>query len=146
MSNNLNIKNYIKLLKKPDLTETDKTELFSYKALVEQQISYNRRNEYFSLIQEFLAKKMNPSTFRAKFFEMQQQDVDNLEILEKDVEQLSNFSIDFQVQESPFSRLIDLLYDSSMLANELGPEDGISEGEFKVSIERAFSNSELFKF
>jgi len=32
-----------------------------------------------------------------------------------------------------------------MLAVEFGPEYGISEDEFRVSIEKAFSNSKLFK-
>lgn len=145
MSNNLNINNYIKLLKKQDLTETDQRQLISYKASVERQLSYNRKEEYFSLIQDFLAKKINSSTFRAKFFKMQQQDDENIEVIENDFEQFSNFSIDFQLKESSFSLLIDLIYNHSMLAVELGPEEGISEDEFKVSIENAFSNSELFK-
>lgn len=40
--------------------------------------------------------------------------------------------------------LIDLIYDNSMLAVEFGPEDGISEDEFKVSIENAFSKFKIF--
>lgn len=63
MSNNFNLKNYVKLLNKQDLTETDQLQLLSYGALVERQISYNRKEEYFSLIKEYLAKKINPSTF-----------------------------------------------------------------------------------
>ena len=36
-------------------------------------------------------------------------------------------------------RLIDLIYDNSILAVEFGPENGISDDKFKVSIENAFS-------
>ena len=145
MSNNFNLKHYLKLLGKQDLTETDELQLLSYGALVERQISYNRKDEYFSLIRQYLAKKINPSTFRGKFLEMQKADDDTTQIIKEDFEQLSNLSIDLELEEGPFSLLIDLIYDNSMLAVEFGPEDGISEDEFRVSIEKAFSNSKLFK-
>lgn len=144
MSKNFNLKNYVELLNKQNLTETDQLQLLSYGALVERQISYNRREEYFSLIKEYLAKKINPSTFRGKFLKMQKQDDDTAQIMKENFEQLSNFSIDLELEEGPFSLLIDLIYDNSMLAVEFGPEDGISEDEFKVSIENAFSNSKFF--
>ena len=145
MSNNFNLKHYLELLGKQDLTETDELQLLSYGALVERQISYNRKDEYFSLIRQYLAKKINLSTFRGKFLEMQKADDDTTQIIKEDFEQLSNISIDLELEEGPFSLLIDLIYDNSMLAVEFGPEDGISEDEFRVSIEKAFSNSKLFK-
>mgnify|MGYP001799232808 CR=1 FL=1 len=147
MSNNFNLKHYLELLGKQDLTEMDELQLLSYGALVERQISYNRKDEYFSLIRQYLAKKINPSTFRGKFLEMQKADDDTTKIIKENFEQLSNISIDLELEleEDPFSLLIDLIYDNSMLAVEFGPEDGISEDEFRVSIEKAFSNSKLFK-
>ncbi len=145
MSNNFNLKHYLELLGKQDLTETDELQLLSYGALVERQISYNRKDEYFSLIRQYLAKKINPSTFRGKFLEMQKADDDTTQIIKEDFEQLSNLSIDLELEEGPFSLLIDLIYDNSMLAVEFGPKDGISEDEFRVSIEKAFSSSKLFK-
>jgi hypothetical protein len=145
MSNNFNLKHYLELLGKQDLTETDEFQLLSYGAVVERQISYNRKDEYFSLIRQYLAKKINPSTFRRKFLEMQKADDDTNQIIKEDFEQLSNLSIDLELEEGPFSLLIDLIYNNSMLAVEFGPEDGISEDEFRVSIEKAFSNSKLFK-
>jgi len=59
--------------------------------------------------------------------------------------QLSPFPPNYSIRSipTPFSLLIDLIYDNSMLAVEFGPEDGISEDEFKVSIENAFSNSKF---
>ena len=144
MSNNFNLKNYVELLNKQDLVETDQLQLFSYVALIEQQISYNRKEEYFSLIKNYLAKKINPNTFKGKFLKMWKQDYDTAQIMKEDFEQLSNFSIDLELEESSFSLLIDLVYDNSMLAVEFGPDDGISEDEFKVSIENAFSNSKFF--
>ena len=75
---------------------------------------------------------------------MQKQEDDTAQIMKEDFEQLSNFSIDLKLEEGPFSLLIDLVYDNSMLAVEFGPEDGIYEDEFKVSIENTFSNSKFF--
>ena len=141
MSNNFNLKNYVELLNKQDLVETDQLQLFSYVALIEQQISYNRKEEYFSLIKNYLAKKINPNTFKGKFLKMWKQDYDTAQIMKEDFEQLSNFSIDLELEESSFSLLIDLVYDNSMLAVEFGPDDRISEDEFEVSIENTFSNS-----
>ena len=76
---------------------------------------------------------------------MQKEDDDIIQIIKEDFEQLLTFSIDLELEENPFSLLIDLIYDNSMLAVEFGPEDGISEDEFRVSIEKAFSNSKLFE-
>ena len=57
-------------------------------------------------MKEYLAKKINPSTFRGKFSKMQKQDDDTNQIMKEDFEQLSNFSIDFELEEGPFSNLI----------------------------------------
>jgi len=145
MSNNFNLKNYLELLNKQDLIETDQLQLLSCGALVERQVSDNRKVEYFSLIKEYLAEKINPSTFGEKFLKMSKQANDTVQIMKEDFEQLSNFSIDLKLKESLFSLLIDLIYDDFMLEVEFGPEDGISEDEFEVFIENAFSNSKLFK-
>lgn len=136
MRNNFNLKHYLELLDKDtqDLTETDELQLLSYGELVEGQISYPSKNEYFSLIKQYLAKKMNTSPFRGKFLEMQKADDDTTQIIKKDFEQLSNLSIDLELEEDQFCILIDLIYDNSMLAIEFRPEYGISENEFKNSI------------
>ena len=145
MSNNFNLNNYLTLLKKQNLTQEDQLELSSYGALVERQICYNRKNEYFSLIKNYLAKNISPSKFRGKFLEMQKQDDNEAQGMKKDFEKLSKFSVDFELEERSFSRLIDLIYDTSMLAVEFGPKEGISEEEFEISIKNAFSKNYLNK-
>lgn len=72
-------------------------------------ISYNRKKEYFSLIKEYLVKKINPNIFKAKFLEMKMADDDTTKIIEEDFEELSNFSIDLELEEGPFFLLINLL-------------------------------------
>ena len=138
MSNNFNVQHYIELMSKKNLNEIEERQLSSYKASVESQITYNRKEEYLLLIKKYLAGKIDPHTFRADFLTMQKQDTEALEIMEKNLEQLSSFSIDFGLKEEKFPHLIDLTYDSSILAFELGPEEGISDQAFQVSIENAF--------
>ena len=43
---------------------------------------------------------------------MQKQDDDTTQIMKEDFEQLANFSIDLELEEGPFSLLIDLIYDN----------------------------------
>lgn len=139
MSNSFNLQNYIELFNKSDLSEIEENQLFSYRVSVEKQITYNRKEEYLLLIKEYLAEKMDPDTFRADFLRMQEEDSRSLEIMEKNLEQLINFSIDSQSKGEQFFGLINLIYDSTMLAFEFGPEDGISDDAFRASIENAFS-------
>lgn len=47
MSNNFNLKNYVRLLNKQNIDEMDQLQLLSYEALLERQISYNRKEKYF---------------------------------------------------------------------------------------------------
>jgi hypothetical protein len=58
MSNNFNFKNYAELLNKQDLSETDEEQFFSYGVSLEGQISYNRKEEYFSLIKNYFFYRM----------------------------------------------------------------------------------------
>ena len=145
MSNSFNLKNYLTLLKKQNLTQKDQLELSAYGALVERQISYNRKNESLSLIKDYLTRSMTPSMFRGKFLEMQKQDDSEAQSMKKNFEKLSNFSVNFELEERSFSNLIDLIYDNSMLAVEFGPEEGISNEEFEISIKNAFSKNYLNK-
>lgn len=69
---------------------------------------------------------------------MQKQDNDTAQSMKEDFEQLSNFSIDLELEEGPFSLLINLIYDNSMLAVEFGPDNGISEEEFKCELKKTF--------
>jgi hypothetical protein len=133
------------------MTELEQKELKSYKLLVENQVFYNRREEYLSLVRNYLDKKITLGSFIADFLEMESHDARTAENMRNDFEQLSNFSIDSELltfEEPPFFFLIDRLYNLSMLIDEFGTDDeenGISEADFKSRVEEAFSNPELFK-
>ena len=88
MVDNFNLKYYTDLLEKEARlkgieapTKTNENELdacqsqlFSYGALIEIEISYNRKDEYFLLIREYLAERIDPGTFRVSFLDMQEED------------------------------------------------------------------------
>lgn len=45
--------------------------LLNYQASVEQQITYNRKNDYFLLINKYLNQLITPSEFQIEFLEME---------------------------------------------------------------------------
>ena len=123
------------------LTNAEKSELIEYAGLFNRQISYNRRFEYFTLIRQYLTEKLSPSHFRAKFLEMDKEDDEATDKLKKDFEQLSSFSITLELKRTDaFSKLLNLIYEHSISTLEFGPDYGISENEFKVSIEEALNS------
>lgn len=61
---------------------------------MEHQISYNRKAEYLSLIEKYIAETIDAIIFRFKFLKIRKDDDETVKILEKDFKQLSTFSID----------------------------------------------------
>ena len=69
MANQFNLLSYKELL---ELEKNDKItfldfELVTYKASIESQICYNRKEKYFSLIEKYLKRKLADHDFRSKF-------------------------------------------------------------------------------
>ena len=76
MEKYFNLSRYKELLK---LQENGKIlffdlELLSLKASVAQQISYNRKKDYYILIDQYLSQIIPPSEFRSKFLQMKKED------------------------------------------------------------------------
>lgn len=149
----LNIERYTELLKKESILNDQKKsllfenkkeflELLSYGSHVESQISYDRKNAYYSLIAEYLAKTITPAKFRSKFLKMQREDGEAATIIKNDLERLATFSIDLKADE--FSSLIQQIYDVSTIAFELGPKNGIPEDRFRDSIEKTYLQIQKF--
>lgn len=139
MCKNFNFESYVNLLTKHSLDETEQYQLLVYSSLVERQITCNRRLDYLLLIDEYLAKKISANVLQANFLEMQGQDSETTQIMRDDIEKLRNFSIDSELTKNPFSVLIDLIYYSSVLAIEFGPEEGISDEKFELCIRSALA-------
>ena len=117
-------------------------ELLSYGARVENQISYERKKEYYSLISQYIEKVLTPPVFQSKFLEMEKEDAKAAKMITNDFKQLAIFSVDLKAVE--FSSLIGEISDISMLAREFGPEEGISDQKFRKSIKKTFFQMQEF--
>ena len=76
MEKSFNLSRYKELLKleaNGDITFLD-LELLSFKASVAQQMRYNRKEDYFFLIDEYLSRVISPYEFRSKFLQMKKED------------------------------------------------------------------------
>ena len=95
MTKNFNVVRYQELLK---LEENGKIsfldlELLTYQASIEDQISYNQKEKYFSLIEQYLSRVIAPHEFRLKFSEMENQDSRTAGLILKDFQQLEVFTL-----------------------------------------------------
>ena len=119
--------------------------MLSYGVILENQIYYNRKVDYISLVEEYLrenAGKAGVSLFQWEFFTLFRKDNKALENLEKEIlqeglQRLANFSIDPKSTE--FSALINqIVSDCAFL--RFNPEDsyGITLDPFRNSIEKNF--------
>ena len=111
-------------------------ELLSYGARVKNQISYERKQDYYSLLSKYIEKIVNPRIFQSEFLKMENEDTKAAKIITNDFKQLASFSVDLKAVE--FSSLIEEISDISMVACEFGPEEGISDQKFRKSIEKIY--------
>ena len=143
MNNTFNITRYRELVEKETTLANEKKDLFyenrsefiellEYRASVERQISYNRKNDYFLLISKYLNQLITPSEFRNEFLEMEKQDSTKAEKILQDFQQLSFFSLVENLEE--FSNLTDQISDLCFELIELGYGEGLSEDEFHDSV------------
>jgi hypothetical protein len=147
MTNDINFDKtrYIELLKKEEISlfnenREEDLELLSYGVILENQIYYNRKVEYISLVEEYLrenAGKDGARLFVSEFFNIFKKDNKALEILEQGIKRLATFCIDPKSTE--FSALINQIVGSCELLT-FDPEDsyGMTLDQFRDSIEIIF--------
>lgn len=158
MKDNINFNKiqYFKLLKKQETLKNQETSLFnenqkenlellSYSLILENQIYYNRKNEYIHLVTKYL--NMNKSRIAAEsfvweFFTIFRKDNKALEILEKEILQeglqiLDTFLI--HPKSTDFSGLINQIWDyCEFLTFDLEDNNGITLDQFHDLIEKSF--------
>ena len=79
-------------------------ELVTYKANIESQIYYNRKKNYFSLMEKYLKGKIVGHEFRSKFLEMEKQGGKIGYIIKQDFQKLEVFTLADDLEK--FSDLI----------------------------------------
>ena len=119
--------------------------MLSYGVILENQIYYNRKVEYISLIEEYLRENA-ARLFVSEFFNIFKKDNKALEILEQGIKRLATFYIDPKSTE--FSVLINQIVGScEFLTFDSEDSYGITLDQFRDSIEIIFfkiQNSKLF--
>ena len=68
-------------------------ELLNYRASIEEQITYDRKKDYFLLINKYLSQFITPSEFRLQYLKMEEEDSKKATIILQDYQQLKVFSL-----------------------------------------------------
>ena len=132
MEKSFNLSRYKELLKleaNGEITFLD-LELLSFKASVAQQMRYNRKKDYFLLIDEYLSGVIPPYEFRSKFLQMKKEDSKKSTIILEDFKKLEVFTLAKNLEK--FS---DLIREISTLCFEYdevwdGTMEPMAESEF----------------
>jgi len=132
MANQFNLARYKELLeleKSNKITFLD-LELLTYGASIESQICYNRKENYFSLIEKYLRGKIAGHEFRSKFLEMEKQDGRTAYIIKQDFQKLEVFTLADDLEE--FSYLTGEISTLCLEYDEIwdGTMERMSESEF----------------
>ena len=121
-------------------------ELISYGAKVVCQISYERKEEYYSLISNYINKQMTSREYQWEFREMEKQDSATSRIILSDLEKLGTFVLD--LENTKFTNILGDISDICDLARIDSPEEGISitEEDFQKNMRKYYAEmQELFE-
>ena len=150
MTKTFNKVSYIELLKKDQSLKSKNSslykenkieyrELLSYGVILYNQIIYNRRHDYISLIEKYVTNEIDSLLLRLQLFQIQREDKKIKKDLEKNFKQLSNVLIDSKSGE--FSLLIEDIFDAcEALKSDSEPEEAyeITELQFRAFLEKIF--------
>ena len=143
MEKHFNLSRYKEFLKlkesgKISFLDENYLELLSYTASVAGQLKYNRKEDYFLLIHEYLSRVISPNEFRSKFLQMKREDSKKATILLEDFQELEVFTL-----AEDLEKFSDLIYEISTLCFEYGEIwDGtierMSENEFYYLVNNSY--------
>ena len=147
MGKDFNLSRYKELLK---LQENGKIsfldfELLSFRASVAQQMCYNRKKDYFILIDEYLSRIIPPDEFRSKFLEMKKEDSEKATIILEDFQELEVFTLAKDLEK--FSDLIGEISTLCFEYSEIwdGTMEPMSESEFYYLVNNHYLQLGNFK-
>lgn len=115
--------------------------LILYERKVECQICYNRRNKYYTLIFNYIEKKISAPTFQGDFIQLEKDHGQEAKMIVDDIERLGKFPIylDSEKNQNQYKFIFDRIFDLCILAADFGPDDGISDEDFHSKITENFS-------
>ena len=94
------MENYFNLSRYKELLELEKkgeisylhSDLVSYEASISEQIAYNRKQDYFILIHQYLTQAITPHDFRSKFSQIVDDDAAQVRLILKNFQELEVFT------------------------------------------------------
>jgi len=107
---NLNLQNKSLLLE----NKSEFLEFLSYSSKLQNSISYQNREKYYSLISQYLDDLITSQFFQWEFLELEKKDGEAAKILLNDIKQSQMFSIDLIVIK--FGSLVNKISELSALA------------------------------
>lgn len=147
MNNYFNTDRYKELLEleKSGKFSSFNIELISLAANVEKQVIYNRKKDYFMLIDHYLSQVISPHDFRVKFSKMVREDARNANVILEDFQKLEVFTLATDLEQFTNSMFeIETLcgdyYEMLDDTTELMPED-----EFYNLVSQYYIQLEKFK-
>ena len=110
--------------------EKDFVELLSYRATVTDQVCYNRKKDYFLLIQEYLSRSIMLDAFRSTFLQMEDEDSKKAAEIKQDFQKLEALTLAEDLDQ--FSCLIGKISTLCFEYDEMwdGTMERMSEQEF----------------
>ncbi len=108
-------------------------ELLGYQATVERQMVYNRKNDYFLLLDKYINHLITFFEFQSEFSKMEKEDSSKADKILHDYEQLSVLSIADNLKE--FDKFIHKISQLCFAVNEV---EGLSEEKFYSSVENLY--------
>lgn len=130
---NLNLQNKSLLLE----NKSEFLEFLSYSSKLQNSISYQNREKYYSLISRYLDDLITSGFFQWEFLELEKKDAESAKTLLNDLKQSPTFSIDLIAIK--FGSLVDKISELSALAPEFDPQNGINNENFGESIKKIYS-------
>ena len=120
-------------------------ELLSFKASVQQQICYNRKKDYFILIDEYLSRIIPPYEFRSKFLQMEKEDSEKSTRILENFQELEVFTLAKDLEK--FSDLIGNISTLCFEYNEIwdGTMERMLESEFYYLVNNHYLQLRNFK-
>ena len=143
MENYFNLSKYQKLLKLKEnneisLSDEDFMELLKYEVYVQDQISYDRKDEYFLLIIKFLNRSLGIYNFESQMKELREQDNQKSKIVLENPQELQAFTLasDLKIFSNSINNISEVCFDFYESFNDL---ESITKDELYDSVHKYYS-------
>lgn len=138
MKKKFNLTGYIDLIKMQHsgelvFSDANYFKLLRYRTSVTYQLMYNRKEEYYSIINKYLNKTLTLKEFRTQFLNLQDEDIDKKMVILGNIEELEVFYLVEDLEK--FSRLIGEIID---LCEEYYIIEPMPETEFYLCVNKYY--------